>query len=62
MLTGYYPMLRMAWIAAEMSKIGTHHFEPSMEDYVVYNWVDKIKKGKLYPPEKSFMPPKPSRR
>ncbi|MAZ39507.1 MAG: hypothetical protein CMF49_05245 [Legionellales bacterium] len=54
-LTGYYPMLRMAWIAADMKKIETHHFEPSIEDYVVYNWVDKIKKGKLYPPERPIL-------
>ena len=56
-LTGYYPMLRMAWIAAEINKLKVHHFEPGMEDYVVYNWVDKLKKGNFYPTDKPFMIP-----
>jgi len=56
-LTGYYPMLRMAWIAAEMKQIAVHHFEPSLEDYVVYNWVDKLKKKTFYPTDKPFIVP-----
>lgn len=54
-LGGYYSMLRMAWIAAERKKLKYYHFEPTMEDYVVYHWVDKIKNKVLYPPEKPIL-------
>ena len=56
-LTGYYPMLRIAWIAAEMKGLKVHHFEPSIEDYVVYNWVSKLKNGTFYPTDKPFLIP-----
>jgi hypothetical protein len=52
-LTGYYPMLRMAWIAAELKSLEYYYFEPSVEDYVVYNWVSKIKKKTFYTPDKT---------
>lgn len=58
LLDGYYSMLRMAWIAAEFAQLKVANFEPTMEDYVVYSWVDKMKKGTFYPPEKPIIRPK----
>jgi hypothetical protein len=57
LLNGYYPMLRMAWIAAEIAGIKVENFEPTVEDYVVYNWVDKMKRHLFYPPEKPIVQP-----
>jgi len=60
-LTGYYPMLRMAWIAAKLAQLETYHFVASAEDYVVYNWVSKMKKGDFYPTEIPFISPSKGR-
>lgn len=57
-LSGFYPMQRMAWIAAMENNYSIKGFDPSIEDEVVRNWVMKMHKGKLYPTEKSIIPSK----
>lgn len=59
-VSGFYPMQRMAWIAASEHNYEVKGFEPSVEDEVVRSWVTKLHKGKLYPTEKPIIQPKKS--
>lgn len=61
-VSGFYPMQRMAWIAAELADYKLHKFDPSFEDYAIKNWESARRAGKLYPPEKPFMKPDASPR
>lgn len=54
-VSGFYPMQRIAWIAANEKNYSLKGFEPTPEDYVVQSWVTRIREGKLYPPSKPFM-------
>ncbi len=54
-ITGFYPMQRMAWIAASEHGFSLKGFEPSKEDQVVRNWVMKLRTGTLYPPAKPIV-------
>ncbi len=56
-ISGFYPMQRMAWIAAAEKKFAFKGFSPTAEDRVVQNWVMKIRDGKFYPSTKpTFIP------
>lgn len=54
-ISGFYPMQRIAWIAAAEKGYELKGFEPTPEDYVVQSWVTRIREKKLYPPGKPFM-------
>lgn len=49
-ISGFYPMQRMAWIAAKMKGYELKGFTSSVEDHVVSRWVSRLKQGELYPP------------
>ena len=55
-LSGFYPMQRMAWIAAREAGYSLKGFLASDEDRVVEDWVRRIRKGDLYPPKKPIIP------
>ena len=56
-ISGYYPMRRMAWIAAAEVKFSLYGFEPTTEDRVVQNWAMKLRDKKLYPKSRpDFIP------
>lgn len=46
---GYYPMLRMAWIAAERKGLRVEGFEATATDYVIARWVNLIQDQEFYP-------------
>jgi len=46
-VAGFYSMQRAAWIAAMMSDSTLEGFDPTPEDYVVYNWALKFSGKKL---------------
>lgn len=48
-VSGYYPMQRMAWIAANEVKLPLKGFSPTAEDRVVQNWVMKLRDRKFFP-------------
>jgi hypothetical protein len=55
-ISGFYPMQRMAWIAGLESNYSVTGFEPSIEDEVVRGWVTKLHQGKLYPTRLPIVP------
>jgi len=51
-ISGYYPMQRMAWIFSRERDYTLKGFDPMLEDYVVEQWVSQMHNKKLYIPEK----------
>ena len=54
-LSGFYPMQRMAWIAGLELGLPVKGFVVTDEDRVIQNWVAKIRSGKLYPPKRPIL-------
>ena len=53
-ISGYYPMQRLAWIAAREKEYRLKGFDPTAEDFVVAGWVEKLNEKKLYTPDVKF--------
>ena len=51
-VSGYYPMQRVAWIVSTERNYELKGFEPTGEDFVVANWVSQVREKKLYNDEK----------
>jgi hypothetical protein len=59
-ISGFYPMQRMAWIASTLKGYLLKGFDPTPEDRVVQVWVEKLKKGEMYPSKQPFVQRKDS--
>ena len=56
-VSGFYPMQRLAWIAAAENNFAIKGFNPTSEDRVVQNWVMKLRDKKFYPGTKPIFIP-----
>lgn len=54
-VSGYYPMQRMAWISSRERNYTLKGFEPGPEDYVVSDWVQRMHNKQLYIPDKTVI-------
>lgn len=56
-ISGFYPMQRIAWILAEEKGYTLKGFDATPEDVVVQGWITRLRQGKLYPPGTPIVTP-----
>ena len=57
-ISGFYPMQRLAWVTAREKGYRLKGFEPTAEDYVVANWIEKMHRKELFTAATQFPAPK----
>ncbi len=54
-ISGYYPMQRVAWVVSMERNYELRGFEPTGEDLVVADWISQVRNKKLYDKSKKKM-------